>query len=96
MKTFDEYFSEMWKEFEGRIPKALSKKVCIICAVCEEGWEPVTYSQYDRESGWSYKTCEPRDAYFVRHIATGKMYCWNQHRRIMNYNVSFAIGEITA
>ncbi len=61
---------------------------------CEEGnWEPATYDQYDEESGWSYKTCEPADAYFLRHTVTGKMYRWNQFIRRIRYDANFKLTE---
>ena len=58
---------------------------------CDNGdWEPVTYDTYNEETNWSFKVCEPTDAYFLRHTVTGKMYRWNQLIRRTRYEAKLA------
>lgn len=54
----------------------------------EDGWEPVNYDTYDKDTGWSYKTVSvngDEPFYFFRHINTGKLYRRNQSMRISRY-----------
>lgn len=58
-------------------------------------WEPVYYDSYNEESGeWSFKTVDPVGASHVRHLVTGKMYRWNQRRRISRYDIQFELGRV--
>jgi hypothetical protein len=53
-------------------------------------WEPVCYDEYiagdmKKKGHWKFKICDITEAVYMRHVNTGKMYRWNQSRRISTY-----------